>query len=105
MKKMLATLICGGCLAMVAAGSAWAGEINGRQARQLARIHQGVHSGHLTRAEARTLVREQHHFRHAKHRAWADGRLTSRERQRLHKMQRKAANHIYSLKHNPLRRW
>jgi hypothetical protein len=102
MKKMVAVLMMGGCLALMAAGGAWAGEHVGRQTQQCRRINQGLHSGALTRGEARVLFREQRHIRNATERAWADGRLTRHERRRLHKMQRRAGRHIYGLKHN---RW
>ena len=100
MKKTIAILMMGGCLALVTAGSAWAGEYVGRQTRQFDRIERGVHSGQLTRGEARSLYSEQRHIRQATKRAWADGRLTRHERMRLHRMQDKAGRHIYGLKHN-----
>ncbi len=100
MKKTITILLVGGCLAMLTAGSAWAGELSGRQALQCERIRQGVHSGALTQVEARTLLREQRHIRQATKMAWADSHLTRPERARLHKMQERAGNHIYGLKHN-----
>ena len=102
MKKTIAILLMGGCFALVTAGIAWAGECQAHQGRQYKRIHQGVHSGALTRSEARTLLREQRHIRQTAKRAWADGRLTRPERVRLHRMQQRAGRHIYGLKHN---RW
>jgi len=102
MRKTITFLLVGGCLAMLTVGSAWAGERYGNQARQRERIRQGVHSGELTRVEARTLHREQRHIRHARKLAWADGHLSKPERARLHKIQKRAGNHIYGLKHN---RW
>jgi len=102
MKKTIAILLMGGCLALVTAGSSWAGDYSARQGPQCKRIHQGVHSGTLTRGEARTLLREQHHIRQAIKRAWADGHLTRLERVRVHRMQERAGRHICGLKHN---RW
>ena len=80
MRKTITFLLVGGCLAMLTVGSAWAGERYGHQARQRERIRQGVHSGELTRVEARTLHREQRHIRHARKLAWADGHLSKPER-------------------------
>lgn len=102
MKKMIAILLMGGFLALVTAGSVWAGDHQAHQYRQYKRIHQGVHSGALTRGEAHTLLREQRHIRQAQKRAWADGHLTRPERVHLDRMQERAGHHIYGLKHN---RW
>lgn len=100
MKKPIAILMMGGCLALIAAGTSWAGDISTRHGRQCKRIHQGVHSGTLNRVEARTLFREQRRIRHTARWAWADGHLTRPERVRLHRMQKRASRHIHVLKHN-----
>ena len=78
----------------------WAGRVGNRQVRQDKRIHQGIHSGELTRGETRRLVRQQHHIQHAKQRAWSDGTLTRKEKAGLELRQDKASADIYRLKHN-----
>ena len=100
MKKMIVGLTLIGLVAVFGISSASAGRVGERQIYQGRRIHQGIHSGALTRNETRYLAREQHRIQHAKRHAWYDGRLTHRERVRLEKMQNRSSRHIYRLKHN-----
>ncbi len=84
----------------VCVSSAMAGRIKNRQVCQQKRIHQGVHSGELTRREVKSLEKEQRHVRQTKKKVWADGELSPRERVRVERQQDKASSHIYKLKHN-----
>src|SRR5215813_12238052 len=70
------------CAAPAVAG---AKTINGIEHREQLRIRQGIRSGELTRAEARRLEAEQARIRVDERFARADGRLTPKERERLHK--------------------
>lgn len=71
-----------------------------RQARQAARIQQGVATGELTRGETARLAAQQAHIQVVKVKARADGVVTARERARLDHMQDQNSRTIYRLKHN-----
>lgn len=71
-----------------------------RQARQEARIANGVADGSLTRHEARHLQHQQRHIRHAERHAKADGVVTAQERHRLERMQDHASRSIHRQKHD-----
>jgi hypothetical protein len=71
-----------------------------REARQHARIHQGVKSGELTRREARNLRAGQRHVDRMEARAKSDGKVTPRERARLHRAQNHQSHKIWRKKHN-----
>lgn len=78
-----------------------AGEPRERQVRQRARIHTGVESGTLVPWEARSLRHEQRHIAKAKRRMKADdGKLDTREKMRLNRLQSRASRHIFRAKHN-----
>ncbi|MBP1684780.1 MAG: hypothetical protein H6Q33_923 [Deltaproteobacteria bacterium] len=77
-----------------------AGQAAHREARQRARIHQGVTSGQLTRGETTVLQREQRHIEIMREHALADGDLGPKERARLDQAQNYAGRDIYRLKHN-----
>ena len=100
MKKTLALTAAMVVLTFAWTVSSFAGRIHHRQYRQQKRIHQGVHSGQLTWREARSLEREQRRIQRSRRRAWADGRLTPRERFRLEFQQDMASRHIYWARHN-----
>ncbi len=100
MKRLLMMAAITVFLASVWAASAHAGRIHHRQYWQQKRIHQGVHSGQLTRRETLSLEREQRRIQRSRRRAWSDGRLTPRERVRLEVQQDRASYHIYRAKHN-----
>ena len=87
-------------MAVFGFSSAWAGPLAERQVRQKERIRHVIHSGELTRAETRILLREQSRIQRAKRLAWSDGRLTPHERFRLHRMQDRAGWKICRFKHN-----
>ena len=76
------------------------GRIAQRQKRQLQRIASGVRRGEITNKEFMRLNREQWRIRQAANKAWADGRISYLERQRVHRLQDKAGQHIYRARHN-----
>ncbi len=74
--------------------------VDRREARQEARIQQGVNSGQLTARETMRLEREQKHVAVAETKAEADGKVTPAERKRLAKMQNRASHDIHRQKHD-----
>jgi hypothetical protein len=100
MKKMLSGLLAGAVLMSIWA-VAEAGPFTRREARQQARIYQGVRSGAITPGEYHRLQREQAHIEADRRRAWADGILTPWEGRHLTAEQNRASRHIYRAKHNP----
>lgn len=68
--------------------------------QQMRRIQQGIHSGELTRKEAKTLRREQRNIRRLKKRFVRDGRISRHERRTLKRRYVRADRRIYRLKHN-----
>ncbi len=74
--------------------------IDRREARQHARIQQGVRSGELTRGEAHRLRVGQRHVARMEGRAKSDGVVTPRERARITRAQNHQSRHIARLKHN-----
>ena len=81
-------------------GTVQAGVIHDRQARQNARIDQGVTSGALTPHEADTLFRQQRVIARSRDRALADGVMSPSEARHLTREQDHASQDIYDLKHN-----
>ena len=71
-----------------------------RQINQQQRIHQGVHSGELTRGEFIQLERQQIQIQRTKQRAKADDVVTLKEKAIIHHKQSKAKQNIYRKKHN-----
>lgn len=57
--------------------------IDGRQARQGERIHNGIHSGQLTPREAQKLAYEQRNIEHLQRHYTADGHLSPAEARHL----------------------
>lgn len=74
--------------------------IQQRMQNQERRIDQGVQGGALTPKEAGKLEAEQARIQQTEQRMKADGRLTSKERQKLHTMQDRSSDHIYRQKHD-----
>ena len=74
--------------------------ITRHQIHQKARIHQGVRTGKLTRAEAMKLRHEQRAIHREKKIAKADGKVTHAERAKIRHDQRHASKDIHRLKHN-----
>ena len=87
-------------VAILTAPAAYAGPVKQREARQHARIRQGVRSGELTRGEAKVLNREQRTIGQARKGALADGHIGPREARALSRMQNQASRDIFRLKHN-----
>ncbi len=85
---------------LLGATAAHAGPVRHRQARQHARIHQGVQGGALTPGEAKALRREQRGVERLRERALADGQIGPREGAALDNAQDQASRDIYRLKHN-----
>jgi hypothetical protein len=99
MKATVVTMLLG---VAVCATPAFAGprSINRIEHREQARIRQGIRSGELTRSEARRLEAEQARIRVNERFARADGNLSLKERERLHKELRHASRDIYRQKHD-----
>lgn len=74
--------------------------IDQRQENQRERIQQGVQSGELTRPETRRLVRGEARLHRQEARAEADGKVTARERARLHHDAKRMSKRIYRQKHD-----
>lgn len=74
--------------------------VNHRQTHQRKRIHRGVHSGQLTKDEAKSLAQEQKAIRQEERAYKSDGALTKDERKDLHQDLNKASKNIYREKHD-----
>ena len=98
MKRLCILLITGALLLGLSAVS-FAG-INGRQHREQQRIRQGIHSGELTRPEARRLEYQQARIRVDERYARRDGYISPRERARLDRELDRASRDIYRQKHD-----
>ena len=98
MKRLVSVLLTGAFVVGLSAVS-FAG-INGRQYRERQRIRQGIHSGELTRLEARRLGTQQARIRAYEHYARRDGFISGRERARLDRGLDRASRNIYRQKHD-----
>jgi hypothetical protein len=89
-------------LAVIAIAPALAGtpRLDSREHHQRARIHNGVASGELNRAETRRLAAGQYQLRAAEARAKADGVVTGGERARLQHEANQQSRRIYRQKHD-----
>lgn len=74
--------------------------INHQQHEQQQRIHHGIRSGELTRAEARRLEKQERGIRQEERAAKADGVVTREERKEINQDLNKTSRHIYRAKHN-----
>jgi hypothetical protein len=74
--------------------------VDRREAKQNARIQQGVASGQLNARETYRLEKQQAAIHQTEANAKADGKVTRAERQRLHHMQNRASRKIYNQKHD-----
>ena len=101
MKRMVMGLVLAVLLTSTA-GLAWAGtpRVDAREARQSARIRQGVANGRLTPREAAQLRAGQHRVHGMEWRAKSDGVVTRAERVRIARAQNRQSRHIFRLKHN-----
>jgi len=80
-------------------------DIDQRIANQQRSIDQGIHSGQLTRDEARILQDNLNHIEREEARLKADGSLTNEERERLHRMLDQNNKIIFDKKNNPVKRF
>ncbi len=74
--------------------------VDQREAKQQARIDQGVASGQLNQKEAARLENGQARVNQAEANAKADGKVTRKERKHLDHMQDKQSRHIKRQKHD-----
>lgn len=79
-------------------------DIQARISDQQARIDQGVRSGQLTHREADTLQGNLNYVRNEYARMRSDGRLNTREYERLDSLLDQNSNMIYRERHNGVRR-
>ena len=102
MKKSTLFAGIGLALSIAMAGSVSAGtpRIDHREHNQRARIHSGVKSGELTRAETRRLAAGQAHVHRVEARAKSDGVVTARERNHLRHEANQQSRRIYRQKHD-----
>ena len=102
--KMLRVLLAVAAVATLSASIASANpntpSVDRREARQHARIQQGVCSGELTPGEAARPRAGQRHVRRMEARDKRDGVVTLRERIQLQRAQNRQSRHIARLKHN-----
>ena len=101
MKKIIIIIIMAMTGGFLAANLASAGVAEKRIHHQKLRIRHGFISGELTRSEIKFISQEQRRIHRLQKMAWADGRLTHKERRRIEKLQNKMHKHIYRFKHNP----
>jgi hypothetical protein len=74
--------------------------VDKREARQQARIDQGVASGQLTQKEATRMENGQARVNQAEANAKADGKVTRKERKHLDRMQDRQSGKIHRQKHD-----
>jgi len=106
MKRILMGLVLATLLittASVASANRATPRVDRREARQHARIHQGVQSGRLTPGEAARLRSGQMRVHRMERIAKSDGVVTRGERVRIGRAQNRQSRQIFRLKHNP--RW
>jgi hypothetical protein len=75
-------------------------QVDARQDKQMMRIKAGLREGRLTRAEHRTLMREQNDIRAMEQRFRADGVIDAREFKRLDHALDVASRNIQAEKHD-----
>ena len=76
--------------------------VDRRQARQWARITDGIDSGELSRGEARRLIRSQRRIAHMENRFERDGYISPREQRKLERALNRTSKRIKRAKHNDL---
>jgi len=67
-------------------------------------VRQGYNKGDITRVERHELRKDAVKYRAVKHHARKDGKITPRERKRLHKMRKHTRHDAFRFKHNRHRR-
>lgn len=85
---------------MVASAGNQTPRADAREARQDARIVQGVASGELTTREVVRLEARQEHIENVEDRAKADGTVTAAERRKLERKQDRSSRAIHRRKHD-----
>ncbi|MBL7473428.1 hypothetical protein [Robertkochia sediminum] len=75
-------------------------KVDQRQKIQKARTIEGVKSGELTKAEAKSVVAGQKKVNRMEARAKSDGKVTRRERKRLQQAQNRSSRNIARKKNN-----
>jgi hypothetical protein len=104
MRVLYLTLTLAALTATMAFAQTATPRIERREARQDARIHQGVRTGELTRGEAHRLRAGERHIDRMEARAKSDGVVTPRERARINRAQTQESRRIHRLKHNNIMR-
>ncbi len=104
LRVLILTLTLATAVAAVASAQTATPRIDRREARQQARIRQGVRSGELTRGEAARLRAGERHIDRMEARAKSDGVVTPRERARITRAQNRESRRIHRLKHNDITR-
>jgi len=99
MKKIFLGMLVG-TLILGTVSIAMAGPFTWREARQQARIDQGVDSGQITQGEFRHLERQQGRIEAYREHAWSDGNLSASEARHLTRAQNRASRDIWRAKHN-----
>jgi Skp family chaperone for outer membrane proteins len=74
--------------------------VNARQQHQQRRIHEGIRTGQLTKAEAKALKAKERALRREERQFKADGKLTPAERAKLHADLNQTSRDIYREKHD-----
>ncbi len=89
-------------LAVSVSATAFAAEVDRRQANQQARIAEGVGSGQLTPGETAHLERREARTRAEirRDRAANGGKLTAAEKAKINREENRASRQIYREKHN-----
>jgi len=100
--KRIVSILAVAVLLVGASAVAMAGPrgINRREHSEQQRINQGIHSGELTRVEARRLEAGLSRIRRDERRARSDGYVSSSERARLDRELTRESRHIYRQKHD-----
>ena len=99
MLKIIAGILTGG-LILGTVAIAYASPFTRREAKQHARIDQGVRNGDLTSREFTHLEREQAAIEAYRRTAWSDGRLSPWEARQLTREQNRASRDIWRSKHD-----
>jgi hypothetical protein len=104
MKRMIGAVRVGSMVLM--AGSAFAAEVDRREAQQQARIREGARSGELTPRETARLEKKEARIRREVRRDRAEngGRLTPGEKARVDRQENQLSRQIAAEKHDGQRR-
>jgi hypothetical protein len=99
MNRLMTWVLAG---AVTLSTTAFAAEVDRREARQQERISQGVRSRELTPRETARLERKEARIQHAiaRDRAANGGMLTNKQRARINRQQNRISREIARKKHN-----